>query len=178
METIIDLIKRDPIRVTALNCVWQLKLPQCYIAAGFVRNLVWDALHQVEVATPLNDVDVIYFDPDEVSPKAFLQYEAQLRQCLPQLNWQVRNQAIMHTRNGDVPYQSAIDAMRYWPEKETAVAVRQVDDSEYECVAAFGVQSLLNYCVTHNPKRSRDIFEHRVNAKQWLSKWPRLRVVL
>lgn len=45
---IVELIKRDPIRTKALHHVSRLNLPQCYIAAGFVRNLVWDSLHAAE----------------------------------------------------------------------------------------------------------------------------------
>ncbi len=45
MDKIVELVKQDPIRIEALNCVSELGLPQCYIAAGFVRNLVWDSLH-------------------------------------------------------------------------------------------------------------------------------------
>ncbi|HGS4683953.1 TPA: nucleotidyltransferase family protein [Vibrio parahaemolyticus] len=176
MNKIVELIKRDPIRVEALNYVSQLGLPQCFVAAGFVRNLVWDSLHNFEVSTPLNDVDVIYFDPGESNPGSYLLYEAQLNSCMPELNWQVRNQAIMHERNGDSPYTSSLDAMSYWPEKETAIAIRQVAQSQYECIAAFGFESLFRYCVTHNPKRSREIFENRVNSKGWLVRWPSLRV--
>lgn len=176
MDKIVELIKRDPIRVEALDHVFHLRLPQCYIAAGFVRNLVWDSLHNFKVATPLNDVDVIYFDPDEPDPHAYLEYEAQLKGCMPQLNWQVRNQAKMHERNGDKPYQSSVDAMRYWPEKETAVAVRQIGLNQYELVAGFGIESLLSYCITHNPRRSRATFETRVNSKGWLVRWPSLSI--
>ncbi|ELJ8579493.1 nucleotidyltransferase family protein, partial [Vibrio cholerae] len=43
MKAIVDLIRKDPIRLEALECVYQLELPQCYIGAGFVRNLVWDS---------------------------------------------------------------------------------------------------------------------------------------
>ncbi len=91
MDKIVELIKRDPMRIEALNHVSQLNLPQCYIAAGFVRNLVWDSLHEFESTTPLNDVDVIYFDPNESNPDAYLGYEAYLKGCMPGLNWQVRN---------------------------------------------------------------------------------------
>lgn len=140
--------------------------------------IVWDALHRLEVATPMNDVDVIYFDPNERDPNAYLLYESQLKRNMPDINWQVRNQAAMHIRNGDSPYTSTLDAMSYWPEKETAVAIRLVAPEQYECIAAFGVESLFGYCVTHNPKRSRDTFEKRVNSKGWLAQWPSLRVVL
>ncbi len=178
MDKIVELIKQDPIRVEALNYVSQLDLPQCYIAAGFVRNLVWDSLHNFEVYTPLNDVDVIYFDPTESDPDSYLLYEARLKNCMPELHWQVRNQALMHVRNGDSPYTSSLDAMSYYPEKETAIAIRQIAQGQYECIAAFGFTSLFSYCVTHNPKRSRDTFESRVNSKAWLLQWPSLRMVL
>ncbi|MGF1723156.1 nucleotidyltransferase family protein [Photobacterium nomapromontoriensis] len=177
MDRIVELIKQDPVRVKALECVSKLGLSQCYIAAGFVRNLVWDALHGFDVATPLNDADVIYFAPDENDPKAYLHHESQLKQLMPEVNWQVRNQALMHTRNGDLPYTSSLDAMSYWPEQETAVAIRQVAPDRYECIAAFGYESLFGYCVTHNPKRSRETFENRVNSKGWLVRWSSLRTV-
>ncbi len=82
----------------------------------------------------------------------------------------------MHELNGDEPYQSSVDAMSYWPEKETAVGVRQISVNQYEVVSAFGFESLFGYCVTHNPKRSRATFENRVNLKGWLVRWPSLRV--
>ncbi|MFW7524331.1 nucleotidyltransferase family protein [Vibrio ostreicida] len=172
MDKIIELIRRDPIRGKALNHVYQLGLPQCYIAAGFVRNLVWDSLHNLVTPTPLNDVDVVYFDLNEADPRSYLAYEARLYQCMPELNWQVRNQAIMHERNGDRPYLSTLDAMSYWPEKETAVGIRQIALNQYQCIAAFGFESLFRYCITPNPKRSRELFLQRIDSKGWLSQWP------
>lgn len=143
-------------------------------AAGFVRNLVWDHLHQFAQSTPLNDVDVIYFDADESDVSQYLAHEAKLKQLMPQLNWQVRNQARMHLRNNDAPYLSSLDAMRHWPEKETAVAIRQIAKSEYECIAAFGFESLFALQVTYNPLRPREVFDERVESKKWLVKWPLL----
>tara|TARA_R110002167_G_scaffold302670_1_gene506967 strand:- start:258 stop:437 length:180 start_codon:yes stop_codon:yes gene_type:complete len=59
MNRIIRLIGHDNVHVKALKNVASLSLPQCYIAAGFIRNLVWDSLHGKQIPTPLNDVDVI-----------------------------------------------------------------------------------------------------------------------
>jgi uncharacterized protein len=176
MDKIVELVKHDKLRIISLDCVFQLNLPQCYLAAGFVRNLVWDHLHQKQVPTPLNDLDVIYFDPTERSAGVYLEYEALLKEWMPKLNWQVRNQAQMHIRNGDRPYRSSIDAMSFWPEKETAVGIRKAGKTEYECVSAFGFESLFNLEITHNPKRNRDIFERRLKSKDWLAQWPNLTV--
>ncbi|MBD1556420.1 nucleotidyltransferase family protein [Vibrio sp. S9_S30] len=176
MDTITELLKRDPLRQKALKAVAELTLPQCYLAAGFVRNLVWDHLHHKSVPTPLNDVDVIYFDTEECDSERYLQYEKALRSRMPELNWQVRNQAKMHTRNGDLPYTSSVDAMSFWPEKETAVGVRMNEAGGYELVSAFGVDSLFNLNITHNTKRTLTVFEQRVATKNWLVQWPKLEV--
>jgi len=173
---IIALIKQDALRVEALEYVYQLNLPECYLAAGFVRNMVWDHLHQKTTSSPLNDMDVIYFDFNESDDEAYLKYEAQLRMKMPDVNWQVRNQAKMHSRNGDKSYKSTIDAMSFWPEKETAVAICKTINNSYECISAFGFESLFALQVTHNPKRDLTLFEHRVKSKEWLLCWPMLSV--
>jgi len=180
MIEIPELVLQDPLRVKALECAFQLHLPDCYLAAGFVRNLVWDHLHQKTISTPLNDIDVIYFDQKEKA-LAYLTHEATLKKLMPSVNWQVRNQAKMHQRNGDRPYLTSLDAMGFWPEKETAVAIRQSvqhqgkpQKEHYECIAAFGFESLFNLHITPNPKRDISIVKARVNNKNWLITWPKL----
>jgi hypothetical protein len=176
MQRIIQLIEGDELRLEALSCVHALALPQCYLAAGFVRNLVWDHLHQKPLATPLNDIDVVYFDPYESNPLTFKTHELALKALMPELNWQVRNQALMHIRNGDEPYTSSLDAMSYWPEQETAIAIRKLASGEFECISAFGFDSLFNLQLTHNPKKSKIVFDHRVSSKGWLTHWHNLSV--
>lgn len=176
MQQIIQWVKNDPLRCKALEGVFRLQLPECYIAAGFVRNLVWDHLHHAESPTPLNDIDVIYYDPENVLVETEFYYERLLSQRIPDVNWQVRNQARMHAQNGDAPYTSSTDAMRYWPEIETAVAIRQLPHQQYECVSAFGFDSLMSLQVTPNPIRDITVVEERIVAKRWLSQWPKLRL--
>lgn len=177
-DKLAQLLAKDPIRVQALQCVRSLDLPDCYIAAGFVRNLVWDHLHHKPQPTPLNDLDIVYFDPNETDDKAAFIYEAQLAAMMPELNWQVRNQANMHLRNGDEPYQSTLDAMSYWPEKETAVAARLNKKNQIECISAFGFESLFESQITYNPKRTLTLFQSRVESKNWLITWPQLQVAV
>lgn len=177
MQQLLCLLKQDPVRLQALDCVSKLNLPDCYLAAGFVRNLVWDYLHDKTEPTPLNDIDVIYFDREELDPDQYKIYEAELSRLMPELNWQVRNQAIMHLSNGDQPYLNSVDAMGYWPEKETAVAVRQLANGSFECVSAFGFESLFDLKLSHNLKRDREVFDSRVYSKDWLLIWPKLQLV-
>jgi hypothetical protein len=173
-QRLIELLQADRMRMESLVAVQQLNLPDCYIAAGFVRNLVWDNLHQSK--TPLNDIDVIYFDKNDRNKELAMKAEKQLAQSLPNLNWQVKNQAIMHIRNGDPAYQNSLHAMSFWPEKETAVGARLAQDGDIEIISAFDLKRLFSGSVSHNEKRNKQIFEQRVDAKNWLRIWPNLKV--
>ncbi|KFI12126.1 nucleotidyltransferase family protein [Vibrio coralliilyticus] len=173
-DKIIQWIEKDSFRMRALACVAESEIPHAFLAAGFVRNLVWDALHHKETPTPLNDLDVIYFDLNESDPERYKAYELELQELMPDANWQVRNQAMMHERNGDRAYTDLIDAMSFWPEKETAVAIRQLARGEYQCLSSFGFDSLFELKVSHNSSRDIAIFKRRLQSKNWLTIWPNL----
>ncbi|MDJ0656247.1 MAG: nucleotidyltransferase family protein [Xanthomonadales bacterium] len=162
--------------MSALRAICGLGLPDCWLAAGFVRNMVWDALHGY-AATPLNDIDVIYHDPEDRDGTVARVVEDQIRGRSPHRNWEVRNQAVMHLRNGDAPYLDSADAMSHWPEIETAVGARLKPSGEVELLAPFGTDSLLAGHLTHNPKRPYELFMSRVISKNWLQKWPNLQIV-
>lgn len=175
LQHIVKIVQQDPLRMKALDCARVLNLQDYYLAAGFVRNMVWDHIHGYAIPTPLNDIDLVYFMPREpLSTQHY--YEQELQLMMPEIRWQVRNQALMHGKNNDAPYYNTQDAMSYWPEKETAVGVRKTSEHHFEIAAIFGVESLLAGRLTPNPKRSLSVFNERVERKQWLLKWPRIMI--
>lgn len=158
-----------------------LGLPDCWIGAGFVRTPVWDRLHGYDRPTPLDDIDVVYFDPACLDPEAEQAQEARLRKALPDLPWSLRNQARMHLRNGDPPYRSTGDALRHWLETPTAVALRLAADGRPELLSPFGLDDLLNLVIRPTPHaraKRMAAFRERLAAKDWLATWPKVRVVL
>lgn len=173
-ERLRDIMNRPQI-IHDLQRVRELGLPQACIAAGYVRNRVWDELHEYKDSTPLNDIDVIYYDPKQLDEWIDTQYEKQLRSDQIGRNWQVKNQARMHEYNMDPPYQSVEDAMRYWPETATAVAIRLNDQDELEIIAPFGLSDLFEMNVKKSPYyRNAALYRQRVFEKEWLDHWPLL----
>jgi hypothetical protein len=136
-------------------------------------------LHGRSPKSPSGDVDVLWFDPGRADASGDRRWEATLRSLEPGLDWSVKNQARMHARNGDAPYASAVDAMRYWPETATAVAVRLTGPSRCEIAAPFGLDDLFALVLRPTPRfshaRHADYLE-RVHAKGWLAAWPGLRM--
>ena len=71
------LIAKDPQRLRILQQVRELDLPDCCVAAGFVRSAVWDHLHQRTPSPLPEDIDVIWFDRSQTSPTR----DAELVRC-------------------------------------------------------------------------------------------------
>ncbi len=166
--------RSDKDRMRALALASSLNLNDWCIAAGFVRNLVWDKVHGYSELTPLNDIDLIYFDENQGSKYSEKEVESSLR-ALSEFPWSIKNQARMHTRNNDFPYNSTSDAMSHWPEVETAIGVKLTAKGQIQLVAPFGVEALFNNTITMNPKWPKPKeFKRRIESKQWHKLWPNL----
>ena len=160
--------------MAALRAVNSLDLSDWLIAAGFVRNLMWGNVFGQNVS--INDIDVIYFCPQDISRDRDLMLEQRLHGLEPDFLWSVKNQARMHLKHGDVPYQSTIDAMQYWPEKETSIGVKLDHLGNVVVRHCFDLCLQFNGSITHNTARSIEVFNGRIADKGWLDIWPALQV--
>ncbi len=179
-DRLIAIIRADSLRWHLLGIVCDLNLRDCWIAAGFVRNAAWDTLHKRRASELSGDVDVVWFDPEHTGEEHDRAIEEILRSRAPTVAWSVKNQARMHSRNADEPYQSTTDAMRYWPETATAVGIRRTGMEDAEIACPFGLDDLWGLIVRPAGKfanEKRPVFDQRVQSKGWLSKWPSLSLV-
>lgn len=179
-STVQAIISNDAVRWRLLEIVRSLKLPDCWVGAGFVRNAVWDYLHGRDSSPVSTDVDVIWFDAGRCTAEKDEALEAVLRGLDPTVMWSVKNQARMHVQNGDEPYLSATDAMRYWPETATAVAVRLREEGTCEIAAPLGLDDLFELIVRPAGRFATEkatIYQDRFKSKNWMKIWPLLTLV-
>jgi uncharacterized protein len=177
MSPIARIIAQDPVGMEQLRAVRALGLPDSCIAAGFVRNRVWDHLHGISPPRPPADIDVLYYDAGDLSKEAEFAYEARLAELMPGLPWQVRNQARMHLWKGLPQHRSTADSMVYWLETVTAVGVRLEADDTLTVIAPFGTDDLLGLVCrpTAFGRTRRDDYEARIASKRWSELWPKVR---
>lgn len=178
MDPIAAIIAQDPVGMKQLRAARALGLPDWCIAAGFVRNRVWDHLHGVSPPRQPPDVDVLFFDPSDVSKEREAAYETRLDQMIPGVSWEVRNQARMHLRKKDVaPHRDTADAMTFWLETVTAVGVRLEADDNLTVIAPLGTDDLLGMvCRPTAFGRTRlEEYEERISRKRWRELWPMVR---
>lgn len=175
-QQIIQWIEQDEMRMLALRSAKQLALNDWCLAAGFVRNLVWDSLHGFAQSTPLNDIDVIYFNPQDTAVEREKEFEQQL-DALAALPWSVKNQARMHILHHHAPYASSSEAMSYWVETETVIGATLNHQNRVELVAPVGTRELFEFSITPNPRHGKtQVMLERVESKGWLQQWPKLRL--
>ena len=170
------LLRADPLRMACLWAARELALPDWALGAGFVRNLIWDHLHQKAEPTPLNDIDLIYMDPSDPEGVDEREHEAWLRIRLPDQRWEVRNQARMHSRQQVPPFASSLEALSHWVEVPTCIGVRLLANDEFEWLAPHGFGHNWSLQVSANPRCRQEsrIFIDRIRDKEWQRIWPDL----
>ena len=178
-EIIAGIVGRDPAALAHLRAVRALALPDWCIAAGFVRNRVWDHLHGISPPRAPADIDVLYYDASDLSKASEAEHETRLDALLPGPLWQVRNQARMHVWKGLPQHRDTADSMIYWLETVTAVGVRLEADDSLTVIAPLGIDDLVNLRCrpTAFGQTDRKAYEARIAAKRWRELWPKVRFV-
>ncbi|CAL2101820.1 conserved protein of unknown function [Tenacibaculum sp. 190130A14a] len=172
---LISIIKNDAWMLHILQIVNDLNLKDCWVGAGFIRNKVWDVKHN-KPRTTLNDVDVIYFDSSNLSSEVDFQIEKTLKKKYPEVNWSVKNQARMHLYNNHTKYINCTDAISYWPETATAIAIQLNHNNQINVIAPYGLIDLFNLDVKPTPRVDFTIYNQRITNKNWKATWPNLTI--
>ena len=138
-----------------------------YLSAGCIRNTYWDRIYNCQ--HDLNDVDVIYHSISDIEDEL----EKQLQAINPKYKWSVKNQARMHLKHGHEAYADIKEAMSFWPETATAIALRK-EENRIEIISANGLSDLLEGRIVMSPDAIQSLFNQRFQEKAWQKKWPKL----
>ncbi len=180
---LLSRLRQEPWLMRALDAVAASGLPEAWVGAGVIRDVVWGQLCGGFDLEDVADIDVAYFDPDDLSKDRDRAAQAALikRASLP---WEATNQAAVHTWYhtyfGGAPvaaFASVHDAVATWPETATCVAVRQGRDGIEVC-APHGLRDLLAGIWRPNPVRvTAAISRSRLTRQQRRRWWPAVTVV-
>ena len=172
------MVVATPWLMAMLRAVRDVGPPGAYVAAGTIRNAVWDILHD-RTPMPTSDVDVVHV-AEGGSDAA---YTRALENRLPEHGWEVTNQRLVHEwqsrRLGYAvpPYRTLDEALRVWPETATAIAVAMTDDGRLHVIAPHGLADLFALVVRPSPALlDATAYHARCTAKKWQERWPKLRV--
>jgi uncharacterized protein len=181
-------LRREPWLTGALDAVAASGLPDAWIGAGVLRDIVWGQLHEGFDQAAVRDVDVPFFDTADISRERDEAAQRRLA-SLADLPWEATNQAGVHTwydsyfGGGPVePFTSVHEAIATWPETATCVAVRRVagvpGGDEIEVCAPHGLTDLLRGTWRRNPVRvTLETSRARLARQRVEQRWPGITVV-
>lgn len=177
-DHVIRLIKRNHTVQRILKVLREMD-EELYLGGGVIRNVVWDDLHGYCEMTPIDDIDVIYFDDQNKLKNHDLAIEKKLEAAMPNFKWSVKNQARMNVINNDEPYRSLEDAVSKWPETASAMLMREDANGKYIVLAPFGFDDLFRLIVQPTPHfmDRLDRYRQRISEHNWQEKWSRLKIL-
>ncbi len=178
----------EPWLASALDAVAASGLPDAWIGAGVIRDVVWGQLHDGFDPALVRDVDVVFFDPGDLSPARDEAAQRRLGE-LAGRPWEASNQAAVHTWFHDYfggppvpPFASVHEAVATWPETATCVAVRRApggpDSGTLEVCAPHGLADLLGRTWRRNPVRvSLATSRERLARQRVAVRWPGVTII-
>lgn len=182
-EALETLIRANPVVSTLLDELPGLGLPDWYLGAGGVAQTVWNHLHGFSSTHGIDDYDIVYFDPDDLTAAGESAIEASVLALVGAhgVKVDVTNEARVHLwyerRFGRslAPYRSTEEAIATWPTTATSVGVR-IDEGALVVCAPFGLADLFARVVRANTALiDREVYEAKV--RRWEQLWPRLTIL-
>ncbi|HET9898754.1 MAG TPA: nucleotidyltransferase family protein [Streptosporangiaceae bacterium] len=181
LPELLDLLLAEPWLTETLDAVAASGLPDAWIGAGVVRDVVWGQRYGGFDPAAVKDVDVAFFDPGDLSKDRDRAAGQRLDAILVRA-WEATNQAAVHTwfaeyfGGPDVPAFTCVhDAVATWPETATCVAIRATPAGLDVC-SPHGLADLLDGIWRRNPIRvSPEISATRLARQR--AKWPDVTVI-
>lgn len=182
-DELLHRISTETWLLDALHAVAASSLPDAWIGAGVVRDVVWGHLGGGFDPAGVRDIDVAFFDPTDLTSARDQAATRQLNSLLDR-PWEATNQAAVHTWYhhyfGGTPvpaFARVHDAVATWPETATCVALQPTGGGVAVC-APHELDDLLDGIWRRNPTRvSIDESRARLARHRVAERWPAVTVI-
>ena len=172
-----EILLPSPLLERILKIASESRLPDWHLCAGCLTQTVLNALYGYTYDRGIDDIDLIYFDADDLSEASEASNASLIARSFPEIGirFDVKNEARVHNwyeaRFGRAiqPYRSIADAVATFPTTATAIAVRPSCEC-LEIVAPFGLEDLFTGVVRPNKALvTRDVCGNKI------ARWRRIR---
>ncbi|ETA74442.1 nucleotidyltransferase family protein [Ligilactobacillus equi] len=155
-------------------------LQEAYLCAGWVRNLVWNNLNQLEPTYLQDNLDIYYKKNSETAEEHQI-LTTKLNTHHAKYLWDLHNLASPRPHYSKIPQGDSIqEVLTKFPETCSAVGIRLQTNGQFEILAPYGLADLFELKVKPTPvflaTNSMTAFNERIKRKRWTQRWPKLKI--
>ncbi|KGE18957.1 hypothetical protein PWYN_06040 [Paenibacillus wynnii] len=180
---LIHTLSQSPILNALFTAAQSLEPLPYYIGAGCLVQTVWNELTGRPLNYGISDIDIIYFNDNDLSYAAENKVVERAKTLFSHLPFPVdiKNQARVHLWYQDKfgielrPYSSLEDAINSWPTTATCLGARLNSDHRWQIYAPYGLEDLFGLIVRPN-KALIDEGIYYSKTHKWSRKWPELHI--
>ena len=185
-ETFIKIIKQNSDLVTILDYIYDLKLPNFYIAAGSVFQTIWNYYDNKPLNFGIKDIDIIYYDPINLSKESEQKLEKTIEDHFKKagLNYEldIHNEARMHlwkkdNENKNIDqYKNSEDAINQWIATVHAIGITK-ENNEIKVYAPYGLSDIFSKTIRpiKHKNNSKELYNKKVAS--WQKRFENLNIV-
>ena len=183
MDDFYRIIKQNNYLYDVIKIASSEQIEDFYIGAGAVAQTIWNSIFGYELNYGIDDIDIAYFNNDDLSELAEDIVIKALSQKLKHIpfHMDIKNQARTHLWYKDkfgydiLAVSSIKDAIDRWPTTATSIGLR-INRHGMEIYAPFGLDDLFLGIVRANKRQiTSEIFDRKV--QKWIKKWPNLKII-
>ena len=171
VEQAVTILKMNKDLICILDYLYELKMPNFYIAAGSIYQTIWNYYDNKPLNHGIEDIDIIYYDKDNLSKEKEDELENKIKDHLKilGLNYKIdiHNEARMHL----------------WKKENENQFIDHYENSEdtidqlLATIQAIGITKVNNHIKIYAPYGLSDIFgrtirpiKHKNNSKNLYAK--------
>lgn len=185
-QKFISILKQNEDLMTVLNYIYELKLPNFYIAAGSIFQTIWNYYDSKPLNYGIKDIDIIYYDSSNISKDNEQELENNIINHFKELNmnyeFDVHNEARMHlwkkeNENKNIDqYKNSEDAIDQWIATVHAVGITK-ENNEIKLYAPYGLSDIFSKTIRpiKHKANSKELYEKKV--KSWNNRFEGLSII-
>ncbi len=185
-DMFISILRKNKDLMSILDYIYELELPNFYIAAGSVFQTIWNYYDNKPLNSEIKDIDIIYYDANNLLKEDEEKIEDKIVTHFKELNinyeFDVHNEARMHlwkksNENKNIDqYKNSEDSIDKWIATVHSIDITKEND-EIKVYAPYGLSDIFSRTIRpiKHKDNSKELYEKKV--KSWSSRFNNLKIV-
>ena len=185
-DEFISILKQNQDLMSILDYIYELQLPNFYIVADSVFQTIWNYYDGKPLNYQIKDIDIIYYDEDNLSQDSEKELEDKISNHFKELNinyeLDIHNEARVHlwkkvNENQDINYyKNTEDTIDQFIATVHAIGITK-KDNEIQVYAPYGLSDIFKRTIRpiKHEKNTKALYEKMINS--WNKRFKNLTII-